>query len=554
MSADVFGGDGFFFLLYLVSFVVVIWAVADIARQPQWKMSTGKEGRVDRALRARMAALRRGRGGRRRRSTSAPFDRDSTPDPIWWRSGAAGLACYGHDERVPMRTLTRTRRTGPSRCPCTTTHCNSATSSSSRRSQGTAAEPPPGRSVPPGGDAGRRDVPGDLRRAAPRRQRPAEPGDVLPDLGGGRGPPADGPVDQQEHDRQGRVPPDGGDRATVCPDAGRPVERPRRGRGRRLLGHRVVRGMHARRHGRQVALAGQARGGGQAHGQAQHGVRSGAGRLAQVRQVLGHRDPRGPDVPGQVLHGRRADAGAGRREHHHGRAHLRGDLHRRVRARRRAGRGTRQARRRRPASTSTSTSTVPAAPSSAPFCAPEVVWDFRLPRVKSISTSGHKFGLAPLGVGWVLWRHAEELPDDLIFHVTYLGGDMPVFQINFSRPAGQIVAQYYNFVRLGREGYRDVHTPATRSASSWPPRSSSSGPSRCSATPIRRRHTVGGVEDLRGSRPRLHPLRRRRPARGRGLAGAGVPPDRLRCPTSRSNGSWSARGSAATWPPSCSPT
>jgi glutamate decarboxylase len=93
----------------------------------------------------------------------------------------------------------------------------------------------------------------------------------------------------------------------------------------------------------------------------------------------------------------------------------------------------------------------------APFCAPEVVWDFRLPRVKSISTSGHKFGLAPLGVGWALWRHASELPDDLIFHVSYLGGDMPVFQINFSRPAGQIVAQYYNFVRLGRKGYQDVH-------------------------------------------------------------------------------------------------
>jgi glutamate decarboxylase len=93
----------------------------------------------------------------------------------------------------------------------------------------------------------------------------------------------------------------------------------------------------------------------------------------------------------------------------------------------------------------------------APFCAPEVVWDFRIPRVKSISTSGHKFGLAPLGVGWVLWSDAAELPDDLIFHVTYLGGDMPVFQINFSRPAGQVVAQYYNFVRLGRDGYRNVH-------------------------------------------------------------------------------------------------
>jgi glutamate decarboxylase len=96
----------------------------------------------------------------------------------------------------------------------------------------------------------------------------------------------------------------------------------------------------------------------------------------------------------------------------------------------------------------------------APFCAPEVEFDFRLRRVKSISTSGHKFGLAPLGVGWVVWRDAAELPDDLIFHVSYLGGDMPVFQINFSRPAGQIVASYYNFLRLGREGYRRVHQAA----------------------------------------------------------------------------------------------
>lgn len=93
----------------------------------------------------------------------------------------------------------------------------------------------------------------------------------------------------------------------------------------------------------------------------------------------------------------------------------------------------------------------------APFCAPEVEWDFRVPRVKSISASGHKFGLAPLGVGWVLWSDRSELHDDLVFHVSYLGGDMPVFQINFSRPAGQIVAQYYDFVRLGRDGYRRVH-------------------------------------------------------------------------------------------------
>ena len=89
--------------------------------------------------------------------------------------------------------------------------------------------------------------------------------------------------------------------------------------------------------------------------------------------------------------------------------------------------------------------------------APDVAFDFRLPRVKSISTSGHKFGLAPLGVGWVIWRDREELPEDLVFHVNYLGGDMPVFQINFSRPAGQIIAQYYNFLRLGFDGYKRIH-------------------------------------------------------------------------------------------------
>ena len=93
----------------------------------------------------------------------------------------------------------------------------------------------------------------------------------------------------------------------------------------------------------------------------------------------------------------------------------------------------------------------------APFSAPDVRFDFRVPRVKSISTSGHKFGLAPLGVGWVVWSDAAELPEELIFHVNYLGGDMPDFQINFSRPAGQIIAQYYDFIRLGRAGYTAIH-------------------------------------------------------------------------------------------------
>jgi glutamate decarboxylase len=93
----------------------------------------------------------------------------------------------------------------------------------------------------------------------------------------------------------------------------------------------------------------------------------------------------------------------------------------------------------------------------APFTAPGMVWDFRLPRVKSISTSGHKYGLAPVGVGWVVWRDVADLPSELVFSVPYLGGSVGTFGINFSRPAGQVIAQYYNFLRLGRAGYGRVH-------------------------------------------------------------------------------------------------
>ncbi|MCO5125489.1 MAG: glutamate decarboxylase [Rhizobacter sp.] len=100
----------------------------------------------------------------------------------------------------------------------------------------------------------------------------------------------------------------------------------------------------------------------------------------------------------------------------------------------------------------------------APFCAPDLVWDFRLPRVKSINASGHKFGLAPLGVGWVLWREPQDLPEELVFWVNYLGGNMRDIALNFSRPAGQVVAQYYNFLRLGREGYRKVHAACYETA------------------------------------------------------------------------------------------
>jgi len=91
----------------------------------------------------------------------------------------------------------------------------------------------------------------------------------------------------------------------------------------------------------------------------------------------------------------------------------------------------------------------------------DLLWDFRIPRVKSINASGHKFGLAPVGVGWVVWRDASCLPEELIFYVNYLGGNMPTFALNFSRPGGQIVAQYYNFIRLGMEGYQKIQTASS---------------------------------------------------------------------------------------------
>jgi glutamate decarboxylase len=92
----------------------------------------------------------------------------------------------------------------------------------------------------------------------------------------------------------------------------------------------------------------------------------------------------------------------------------------------------------------------------APFLHPDLKWDFQLPQVKSINVSGHKYGLTYPGIGFVVWRSADDLPEDLIFHVNYLGGDMPTFTLNFSRPGNQIVGQYYNFVRLGFDGYRRV--------------------------------------------------------------------------------------------------
>ena len=92
----------------------------------------------------------------------------------------------------------------------------------------------------------------------------------------------------------------------------------------------------------------------------------------------------------------------------------------------------------------------------APFLHSYLEWDFRVPRVASINASGHKYGLVYPGVGWVVWREPSALPEELIFNVNYLGGQMPTFALNFSRPGSNVIAQYYNFLRLGFRGYHDV--------------------------------------------------------------------------------------------------
>ncbi len=92
----------------------------------------------------------------------------------------------------------------------------------------------------------------------------------------------------------------------------------------------------------------------------------------------------------------------------------------------------------------------------APFATPKLEWDFKIPRVVSINTSGHKFGLCYVGVGWIIWRSSKFLPKDLIFELHYLGSVEYSFSLNFSRPAHPIIAQYFNFLNLGFEGYRNV--------------------------------------------------------------------------------------------------
>jgi glutamate decarboxylase len=99
-----------------------------------------------------------------------------------------------------------------------------------------------------------------------------------------------------------------------------------------------------------------------------------------------------------------------------------------------------------------------------PFIQPDFIWDFRLPRVQSINVSGHKYGLVYPGIGWVLFREKSIFPEDLIFYVNYLGGEMPTMTLNFSRGTSMVLAQYYNFIRLGKEGYTRIARNCTDNA------------------------------------------------------------------------------------------
>lgn len=94
----------------------------------------------------------------------------------------------------------------------------------------------------------------------------------------------------------------------------------------------------------------------------------------------------------------------------------------------------------------------------APFINPELEWDFRVPSVVSINVSGHKYGLVAPGVGWCIFRDPHFLPKDLVFNINYLGADQASFTLNFSKGASQVIAQYYQLIRLGKTGYKNIMT------------------------------------------------------------------------------------------------
>ena len=120
-----------------------------------------------------------------------------------------------------------------------------------------------------------------------------------------------------------------------------------------------------------------------------------------------------------------------------------------------------------------------------PFLYPDTKWDFRLEQVRSINVSGHKYGLVYPGIGWLIFRERSDLPDDLVFYENYLGKRDATFTLNFSTGAAMVLAQYYNFVRYGHDGYRYVMATMQANARDLAERIARSGDFRL----------VGGVDE-----------------------------------------------------------
>ena len=192
-------------------------------------------------------------------------------------------------------------------------------------------------------------------------------------------------------------------------------------------------------------------------------------------------------------------------------------------------------------------STRPSGGFIAPFSSRELDWDFRLPRVKSINASGHKFGLAPLGFGWIIWREAADLPEDLIFRRQLSGGPHAHVRAEFFAPGRAGACQYYNFLRLGHEGYRKIQQACSDTAFQF-------------ADELGKLGSFEVIYDGRGGIPGVcwklkeqrlavvHTLRSGRSATLPGLASAGLYVAGQLPADSRAAHLGPARNSAGTWP------
>ena len=160
-----------------------------------------------------------------------------------------------------------------------------------------------------------------------------------------------------------------------------------------------------------------------------------------------------------------------------------------------------------------------------PFLYPDSAWDFRLEQVRSINVSGHKFGLVYPGIGWLVFRERADLAEDLVFYENYLGKRDATFTLNFSTGSAMVLAQYYNFVRFGHDGYRYIMQTMQQNTRALARRIE-----RDRRVPAHRRRGRGAAAARRlpaRRRARLRRVRRRLPARRRARAGWS-PPTRCR--------------------------